>query len=120
MKIVQASRWIVFALAAASFAVPARAEAVTLICSAPDSSMVPPRPHTYTIGIDLSGHRVCMLPSVTRPPCTNWTHATITERTITFSYNSSEPPITIDRLTGNVIYPDGASGTCQRAGKPVL
>ncbi|MDE2165314.1 MAG: hypothetical protein KGJ66_03115 [Alphaproteobacteria bacterium] len=97
------------AIALLAIAAPARAEVVTLICRT-NSEIV-------TLTIDFANQTVCSLEEpVQAPPCSVWPSkwTKITDRFITFGSN------VLDRVTGIIRLADRSTGTCQRAGKPVL
>lgn len=98
-------------------AIPAQAEAVKLVCSIPDTSVV------ATLDIDLSKGTVCSWESDEPPPCRTES-ARVTDRFISFGCAAPRNggcgnPTVLDRSTGIIRWPVG-TGTCQRAGKPVL
>lgn len=116
----RASRWILPAIVVVAFALPARAEIVTLVC---DTNCTPNTCSDLSItkmafDIDFGTSKVQVyLPQMGpgRSDESHWFAATITDRAITI------PNIaTINRLLGIVTYHAGSTGKCQRAGKPLL
>jgi hypothetical protein len=87
-------------------AAPARAEVVTLLCTA-STAYAPMR----TVDIDFASHTACT--TFGANGCKRQS-AQITDRYIVFNGGS---PITIDRTTGVITWADGSQGSCQRANK---